>query len=141
MNARTSLKLFELTLEFMKDRKKAKDFVAKIEQTVDDKFIRNTHDLVRTKDVISLKKDGAVLRQDVTELKQDVSVLKQDVSILKQDVSVLKQDVAELKRDVSGLKQDVLLIENKLGAKIYKVGLLQFVAITGSIMGMLKYLH
>ena len=38
MNATTSLKLFELTRTFIKDKEKAKTFVEKIEATVDDKM-------------------------------------------------------------------------------------------------------
>lgn len=38
MNAATSLKLFDLTLEFIKDKHKAREFVSKIEETIDQKF-------------------------------------------------------------------------------------------------------
>ena len=38
MNANTSLKLFDISLEFIKDKNKAREFVSKIEETIDQKF-------------------------------------------------------------------------------------------------------
>jgi hypothetical protein len=38
MNAEISLKLYELTQDFIKDNNKAKLFVSKIEETIDKKF-------------------------------------------------------------------------------------------------------
>lgn len=38
MNASTSLKLFDISLEFIKDKNKAREFVSKIEETIDQKF-------------------------------------------------------------------------------------------------------
>jgi hypothetical protein len=58
MNADTSLRLFDLTFEFIKDKDKAKDFVFKIEQTIDTKF----------KD----EKDYLASKQDVLELKSEI---------------------------------------------------------------------
>ncbi len=42
MNVEVSLQLYEMTQEFIKDKTKAKDFVHKIEQTIDSKFEFNT---------------------------------------------------------------------------------------------------
>jgi len=52
MNVETSLKLYELTQEFIKNKNKAKEFVTKLEQTVEDKFSSNTQ-LFSTKEDIS----------------------------------------------------------------------------------------
>ncbi len=38
MNASVSLKLFDISQEFIKDKDKAREFVSKIEETIDDKF-------------------------------------------------------------------------------------------------------
>lgn len=38
MNASVSLKLFDISQEFIKDKEKAREFVSKIEETIDDKF-------------------------------------------------------------------------------------------------------
>lgn len=38
MTASQSLRLYELTLEFVKDKDKAKEYVSKIEEVVDQKF-------------------------------------------------------------------------------------------------------
>ena len=84
MNATTSLKLFELTLEFMKDKKKAEAFVTRIEQTIEDKFNGKAHNLAT--------------------------------------------------------KLDVLKLENDLSVKIYKVGLLQYIALVASILAIFKFM-
>lgn len=39
MTASQSLRLYELTLEFIPDREKVKEYVSRIEETVDQKFI------------------------------------------------------------------------------------------------------
>ena len=38
MNASISLKLFDITQDFIKDKDKAREFVSKIEETIDEKF-------------------------------------------------------------------------------------------------------
>lgn len=38
MTASQTLRLYELTSEFIKDNEKAKEYVARIEETVDNKF-------------------------------------------------------------------------------------------------------
>ena len=44
MNATTSIRLYKLTMGYMKDRKKAKEFVSKIQQTIEEKFYGKNHD-------------------------------------------------------------------------------------------------
>ncbi len=46
MNTTTSSKLFDITQEFIKDKEKAREFVAKIEETIDDKFNTERNNLV-----------------------------------------------------------------------------------------------
>lgn len=58
MNASQSLRLYELTLEFVKDKEKAKEYVSKIEEVVDQKF----------KD----KETVLVTKVDLTEAKLDI---------------------------------------------------------------------
>lgn len=84
MNAETSLKLFELTQEFIKDKKKAKLFVSKIEETIDKKFEDQTQYLAN------------------------------------------KSDLAQL--------------ETKISNRIYMVGLIQFLAIVGSVLAIVSFM-
>ena len=58
MNVETSLKLYELSQEFIKDKKKAKEFVTRLEQTVEDKFTSKTKSL-------STKEDISILRAEL----------------------------------------------------------------------------
>ena len=55
MNATTSLKLFELTRIFIKDKEKAKTFVEKIEANVDDKMEQRHQHLATKSDLAGLK--------------------------------------------------------------------------------------
>jgi len=55
MNTEISFKLFEITQEFIKDKKKAKEFVAKIEQTIDAKFDDKTNIIATKTDLANLK--------------------------------------------------------------------------------------
>lgn len=57
MNASISLKLFEITKEFIKDNDKAKEFVAKIEETIDQKFNEKTEILATKKDIAEVNKN------------------------------------------------------------------------------------
>lgn len=65
MNAETSLKLFELTQEFIKDKTKAREFVSRIEQTVDTKFAQQ-------KEILASKSDIADVKQEVSNVKADL---------------------------------------------------------------------
>lgn len=55
MNANISLKLFNLTKEFIKDEAKAQEFVAKIEQTIDEKFENKTDTIASKNDIKNLE--------------------------------------------------------------------------------------
>ena len=56
MNAETSLKLFEITQEFIKDRNKAKLFISKIEETIDVKFDENKEVFLTKNDKVEIIK-------------------------------------------------------------------------------------
>ena len=90
MNATVSLKLFDISLEFIKDKEKAREFVAKIEETIDDKF------------------------------NSEKSVLASKI------------DLAEMETRIEKRMLDI----NKT---IYIVGLIQFLAIVGSVLAIVNF--
>lgn len=91
MNGETSIRLFELVQEFIPDKRKAKEFVSRLEQTVDVKF----------------------------ESYKQTSASKIDLLHL------------ELKMGE---------IESKLTRTIYIVGLIQFLAIVGSVLAIVSFM-
>ncbi|TAH02430.1 MAG: hypothetical protein EAZ15_05110 [Sphingobacteriales bacterium] len=91
MNATISLKLFDITQEFIKDKDKAREFVAKIEETIDNKFNTEKSNLVS------------------------------------------KLDLAEMETRVEKRMSDI----NKT---IYIVGLIQFIAIVGSVLAIVNFM-
>lgn len=84
MKAEVSLKLFEISQEFIKDKAKAKEFVSKIEQTIDDKFDEQKNTLAS--------------------------------------------------------KEDLARTESNLLKTIYIVGLVQFLAIVGSVLAIINFM-
>ncbi len=91
MNATISLKLFDITQEFIKDKEKAREFVAKIEETIDDKFNTERNNLVA------------------------------------------KIDLAEMETRVEKRFSDTI-------KTIYIVGLIQFIAIVGSVLAIVNFM-
>lgn len=65
MTASQSLRLYELTLEFIPDKEKAKEYVARIEETVDQKFIEKEK-------ILATKSDIALLHKEIAESKVDI---------------------------------------------------------------------
>ena len=65
MNAETSLKLFEITQEFVLDRDKAKIFVSKIEETIDVKFKEETKDLATKLDILQTKSEISEAKSEI----------------------------------------------------------------------------
>ncbi|MEO6832725.1 MAG: hypothetical protein ABI378_09645 [Chitinophagaceae bacterium] len=65
MTATQSLRLYELTLEFVKDQAKAKEYVSKIEEAVDDKFIQREGGLASKLEIESLKTNLAEVKSDL----------------------------------------------------------------------------
>ncbi len=84
MNANTSLKLFDISLEFIKDKNKAREFVSKIEETIDQKF--------------------------------------------------------ESEKRILASKTDLAEMETKITKTIYIVGLIQFLAIVGSVLAIVNFM-
>lgn len=100
MNSTNSLKLFELTQEFIKDEGKANTFVEKIEATLDDKMELRLQNPA-TKD------DLAALRLEVRDQKVAlIEVVSQQKDEVNENISKLKEDINEstskLKKEVSG---------------------------------------
>jgi hypothetical protein len=91
MNASVSLKLFDITQDFIKDKDKAREFVSKIEETIDEKF-------------------------------------NSEKTIL-----VSKSDLAEMETRVEKRMSEI----NKT---IYIVGLIQFLAIVGSVLAIVNFM-
>ncbi len=91
MNAATSLKLFDISLEFIKDKNKAREFVSKIEETIDQKF----------------ESEKRILAS--------------------------KTDLAEMETRIEKRMSDI----NKT---IYIVGLIQFLAIVGSVLAIVNFM-
>ncbi len=91
MNATTSLKLFDISLEFIKDKNKAREFVSKIEETIDQKF----------------ESEKRILAS--------------------------KTDLAEMETRLEKRMSEI----NK---SIYIVGLIQFLAIVGSVLAIVSFM-
>ena len=107
MKSETSIKLFELTQEFIPDKKKAGLFVQKIEETIDDKM-EQRHEHLAT------KTDLAALQLEVRDQKVEL-------------MEVISDQKAELKGDIAALRSD-------LTKSIYFMGLVQFLAIMGGVL-------
>ena len=84
MNAATSLKLFDISLEFIKDKNKAGEFVSKLEETIDQKF--------------------------------------------------------DSEKRILATKTDLAEMETKITKTIYIVGLIQFLAIVGSVLAIVTFM-
>lgn len=65
MTASQSLRLYELTLEFIKDKDKAKEYVARIEEVVDQKFKDK-------ESILATKLDISLLNKEIAEAKVDI---------------------------------------------------------------------
>lgn len=65
MTASQSLRLYELTLEFIKDKEKAKEYVSKIEETIDAKFLDKEKILATKLDIADTKATLADTKADI----------------------------------------------------------------------------
>ena len=114
MKSETSLKLFELTQEFIPNKKQAGLFVQRIEETIDDKMEqRHEH--------LSTKTDLAALQLEVRDQKVE---LKGEIAALQLEV---RDQKVELMGVINGQKAD-------LTKSIYFMGLVQFLAIMGGVL-------
>ena len=94
MTADVSFLLFELTSEFNKDKEKAKIFVSKIEQAIDQKVETESSkfEQIVQKDINNLR----------TELKSDNANLRAELRL---DIANLR---SELKVDIANSKADMI---------------------------------
>jgi hypothetical protein len=91
MNATVSLKLFDISLEFIKDKDKAREFVSKIEETIDNKF------------------------------QTEKSVLASKTDLAEMEIRIEKR-------------------MSEINKSIYIVGLIQFMAIVGSVLAIVNFM-
>ena len=125
MKSETSLKLFELTQEFIPNKKQAGLFVQRIEETIDDKMEqRHEH--------LSTKTDLAALQLEVRDQKVELMevISQQKVGLM----GVVINQKTELKDDIATLRLEVRDQKADLIRSIYLVGLVQFLAIVGSVL-------
>jgi len=81
MKSETSIKLFELSQEFIPDKKKAGLFVQKIEETIDNKMELRHENLATKTDLADLKVELVeVISDQKAELKGDIAALRSDLT-------------------------------------------------------------
>ena len=144
MNTANSIKLYELSQEFVKDKEKAKTFVEKIEALVDDKMEQRFEYLATKSDLADLKVELlAVIRQQKEDLMQVIGNQKEDLmQVIGNQKEDLMQVIGNQKGDLTRLiyeQKDELLgaintQRTDLVKSIYMVGLIQFLAIVGSVI-------
>ena len=157
MNALSSLKLYELTRTFIKDKEKAKAFVEKIEATVDDKMEQRFEHLATKSDLAALKVElmdmlfrqkeelmGSSNRQR-EELMGVIHTQKEElmgvINTQKEELMGLSnQQREEFKNDLASLRLEVRDQRTELIKSIYLVGLIQFLAIVGSVLAIVTFM-
>ena len=77
---------------------------------------------------------------DISLLKGDISLLKEDLSSLKGDVSSLKGDVSLLKNEINSIRKDVMSNKDDLYKAICLTGFLQFIAMVGIVLAVIKFI-
>lgn len=81
MKSETSIKLFELSQEFIPDKKKAGLFVQKIEETIDNKMELRHENLATKTDLADLKVELVeIISDQKAELKGDIAALRSDLT-------------------------------------------------------------
>ena len=133
MKSQTSIKLFELSQEFIPDKKKAGLFVQKIEETIDDKMEHRHEHLATKTDLADLK----------VELKEDISALQLEVRNQKVELmEVITQQKVELMGVIKEQKAELMVVINgqkaDLTKSIYFMGLVQFLAIMGGVLAIVS---
>ena len=125
MKSETSLKLFELTQEFIPNKKQAGLFVQRIEETIDDKMEQHHEHLSTKTDLAALQLE---VRDQKVELMEVISQQKVELmGVIINQKTELKDDIATLRLEVRDQKADLI-------RSIYLVGLVQFLAIVGSVL-------
>ncbi len=76
------------------------------------------------------------------ETEQLVSFVKGEVKTefsAKQHLLATKDDITNVKDEMNHLREDMLNIKSELSKSIYVVGLIQFLAITGSVLAIISF--
>ncbi|MGB0396526.1 MAG: hypothetical protein ACPGC6_07135 [Flavobacteriaceae bacterium] len=136
MKSETSLKLFELTQEFIPNKKQAGLFVQRIEETIDDKMEQRHEHLSTKTDLAALQLE---VRDQKVELMEVISQQKVELMGVINDqkaelMGVVINQKTELKDDIATLRLEVRDQKADLIRSIYLVGLVQFLAIVGSVL-------
>ena len=136
MKSETSLKLFELTQEFIPNKKQAGLFVQRIEETIDDKMEQRHEHLSTKTDLAALQLE---VRDQKVELMEVISQQKVELMGVINDqkaelMGVVINQKTELKDDIATLRLEVRDQKADLIRSIYLVGLVQFLAIVGSLL-------
>jgi len=136
MKSETSLKLFELTQEFIPNKKQAGLFVQRIEETIDDKMEQRHEHLSTKTDLAALQLEVRdqkvelmeVISQQKVELMGVINYQKAELmGVVINQKTELKDDIATLRLEVRDQKADLI-------RSIYLVGLVQFLAIVSSVL-------
>jgi uncharacterized protein YegJ (DUF2314 family) len=136
MKSETSIKLFELTQEFIPNKKQAGLFVQRIEETIDDKMEQRHEHLSTKTDLAALQLE---VRDQKVELMEVISQQKVELMGVINDqkaelMGVVINQKTELKDDIATLRLEVRDQKTDLIRSIYLVGLVQFLAIVGSVL-------
>ena len=147
MKSETSLKLFELTQEFIPNKKQAGLFVQRIEETIDDKMEQRHEHLSPKTDLAALQLEVRdqkvelmeVISQQKVELMGVINDQKAELMGVINDqkaelMGVVINQKTELKDDIATLRLEVRDQKADLIRSIYLVGLVQFLAIVGSLL-------
>ena len=147
MKSETSLKLFELTQEFIPNKKQAGLFVQRIEETIDDKMEQRHEHLSTKTDLAALQLEVRdqkvelmeVISQQKVELMGVINDQKAELMGVINDqkaelMGVVINQKTELKDDIATLRLEVRDQKADLIRSIYLVGLVQFLAIVGSVL-------
>ena len=101
---------------------------------------------------LSTKEDLYAVKEDIQkvkgELKEDIEKVKTELynvkGELKEDIQNVKTELykvkSELKEDLFKVKEDIFQVESRLSTKIYIVGLVQFLAIAGTVISVIAYM-
>ena len=128
MNALSSLKLYELTRTFIKDKEKAKAFVEKIEATVDHKMEQRFEHLATKSDLAALKVELMdMLFRQKEELMGVIHTQKEEL------MGVIHTQKEELMGVITQQRTELI-------KSIYLVGLIQFLAIVGSVLAIVTFM-
>jgi chromosome segregation ATPase len=79
-------------------------------------------------------------KKNLLATKEDLSLLKEDVSLLKADISLIKGDLSYLKNEITSFKKEWRADKGDLYKAIYLTGFLQFIAMIGTVLAVIKFI-